>query len=287
MATVFLTKRIEFSASHRYHNDRWDAARNRSVFGACNNPSGHGHNYLLEVTVCGEVDAESGMVVNLYDLKVVLKQVLEAFDHKHLNLDTDFFKEIVPTTENIARVIWRLLASHREIGELRNVRLFEDEDLYADITGEPVGSGHDPTQAKLTRRYHFSAAHRVSTGPCSHRTGGSASVQTGDHGHNYTLEVCIEGRIDPETGMVTDIPALDRTVHGLIIGRWHHRHLNDDPELSGAPTGENLVRFIWPRLKDSIAAGRLERIRLIESPDTSYEYAADPNGRISCAVGDR
>src|SRR5690348_6116432 len=102
MGNVRITKRIEFSASHRYHNSAWDEARNAAVFGECNLAHGHGHNYLLEVTIAGSVAPETGMVVNLFDLKQLLLEVLIGFDHKHLNLDTPYFTTRIPTTENIA-----------------------------------------------------------------------------------------------------------------------------------------------------------------------------------------
>ena len=105
MHTVRLTKRLEFSAAHRYHNPAWSEERNRAVFGRCNNPHGHGHNYLLEVTVAGAVDHVTGMVVNLYDLKTVLEQVLVEFDHKNLQEDTPYFSGRIPTTENFAVVL--------------------------------------------------------------------------------------------------------------------------------------------------------------------------------------
>ena len=89
MLRVRLTKRMEFAAAHRYGRSEWDMAKNQAVFGVCTRE--HGHNYLLEATVEGPVDADNGMVVNLYDLKEVIKDVLEEFDHKHLNLDTPYF----------------------------------------------------------------------------------------------------------------------------------------------------------------------------------------------------
>ncbi|MER3422068.1 MAG: 6-pyruvoyl tetrahydropterin synthase [Nitrospiraceae bacterium] len=276
MAKVLLTKQIEFSASHRYHNDAWDAARNRSVFGACNHLHGHGHNYLLQVTVGGEVDEETGMVVNLFDLKQVLIQALEEFDHKHLNLDTPYFKHRVPTTENVAGVLWKILSAHPQIGTLERIRLFEDEDLYADITPDSGSDQQSVQRACLTRRYDFSAAHRVWChqlpeadnnrlfGKCSH---------PGTHGHNYLLYVTVQGEIHPETGMITDIPALDRVVHERVIQRFAYANLNEDPEFSaGGTTGENLARFIWNLLIRSIPAGRLARIGLAVTPDASYEY---------------
>ncbi|MGH7250225.1 MAG: 6-carboxytetrahydropterin synthase [Nitrospiraceae bacterium] len=280
MAKVLLTKRIEFSASHRYHNDAWDAERNRVVFGACNHEPGHGHNYLLEVTVAGEVDADTGMVVNLYDLKQVLKQVLEEFDHKHLNLDTPYFKGKIPTTENIAGVLWRMLAARPEIGPLEKVRLFEDEDLFAEITAADVGGGGpEIARASVTRRYYFSAAHRVHSGQLSaaenRRLYGKCDSPNA-HGHNYELSVRVRGKINPDTGMVTDIPTLDRLVQELVVQRFDHQDLNRDPDFSAhVPTGENLTRLIWKRLAGSIPAARLDRIGLVETRGSSYSYAGE------------
>jgi 6-pyruvoyltetrahydropterin/6-carboxytetrahydropterin synthase len=269
MAKVQLTKRIEFAAAHRYHNEAWDAARNRQVFGACNNAPGHGHNYMLEVTVAGEVDPHTGMVVNLYNLKQVLKQVLEEFDHKHLNLDTPYFKEAIPTTENVAGVLWRILSARPEIGKLERVRLYEDDDLSADITAA------DAT-ASLTRRYYFSAAHRLQSSDLSEhdqrRLAGTCGGST-EHGHNYRLEITVDGTIDPQTGMVTDVPALDRIVREHVLQRFDHRELNEDVEFSDRmATGENLARVIWDLLVKAIPAGRLQRIGVGETREVLFEY---------------
>jgi 6-pyruvoyltetrahydropterin/6-carboxytetrahydropterin synthase len=270
VAQVLLTKRIEFAAAHRYHNDAWDEARNRAVFGACHNGPGHGHNYMLEVTVAGEVDARTGMVVNLYDLKQVLKEVLEEFDHKHLNLDTPYFARAIPTSENVAGVLWRILATRPEIGALEKIRLYEDDDLCAEI--RTAGS-----TASLIRRYHFSAAYRLASERLSE--GGDRRMRRVDDaapgldGHNYVLQVTVGGPIAAETGMVTDIPALDRVVQEQVVARFHRKDLGQDPELSPlAPTGENLVRLIWRLLVKAVPAGRLERVGLWESRDAYYEY---------------
>lgn len=271
MAPVRLTKRIEFAASHRYHNDSWDSARNQAVFGACHTGPGHGHNYLLEVTVGGEIDACTGMVVNLYDLKQVLKQVLEEFDHKHLNLDTPYFKDAIPTTENVAQVLWRLLAARPGIGKLEKVRLFEDEGLCADVAAEANG------RASLTRRYHFSAAHRLDRQPLSVSAKGRESRSASDSavaGHNYVLHVTVQGEIHPDTGMVTDITALDRLVQEQVLQRFDHRDLGLDPELSvNGLTGEQFARFIWGLLVKEIPGGRLVCVGLAETQESFYEYA--------------
>ncbi len=101
-----LTRRYHFSASHRLHSDRFSADENRALYDKCNNPYGHGHDYLLEVSVAGPLDRESGQVVNMQALdRLVAEHVVEDFDHKYLNADVREFKDAVPTSENILRVI--------------------------------------------------------------------------------------------------------------------------------------------------------------------------------------
>jgi len=255
VASVLLTKRIEFSASHRYHNEAWDAARNRAVFGACNNAPGHGHNYLLDVTVSGEVDRHTGMVVNLFDLKRVLQEVLEDFDHNHLNLDTPYFKDAIPTTENIARVLWQRLETQKDIGRLHAIRLYEDEDLFADVT---AAAGLDV--ASVSRRYQFTAVYE-----------GDAASGGNWNGHTYDLFVTVHGPIDRETGMVTDIAGLDRLVQEKVIQPFNGRELR---KILGIPsvTGEQLVRAIWDRLVKSVPSGNLDRVRLVQTRDLVFEY---------------
>ena len=133
MPKATLTKRLEFCSSHRYHNPNWDDAKNQEVFGACNNVNTHGHNYLLEVTLCGEIDPVTGMIINLYDLKLYLWEVLKEFDHKNLNLDTPYFHDRIPTSENLAWTLWELLAKHPQLPALERIRLYEDDTLYAEV----------------------------------------------------------------------------------------------------------------------------------------------------------
>jgi 6-pyruvoyltetrahydropterin/6-carboxytetrahydropterin synthase len=107
---VYLTRRYRFSAGHRLHNDRFSAEENRRIYGKCNNPNGHGHNYLLEVTVAGSIDPATGMVFDLAALDgIVTERVLDKLDHKNLNLDMENFRAQVPTTENLCLEIYNLL----------------------------------------------------------------------------------------------------------------------------------------------------------------------------------
>ena len=136
---TLLTKRVDFAASHRYWNQEWSEAENKAVFGKCTSPYGHGHNYILEVTLEGEVDPDTGMIINLYDLKPILSDVLQDFDHKYLNEDNPDFKDLIPTTENIARVLWDSLEKKLEEDtncSLCRIRLYETTDLYVDYWRE-------------------------------------------------------------------------------------------------------------------------------------------------------
>jgi 6-pyruvoyltetrahydropterin/6-carboxytetrahydropterin synthase len=134
---IHVTRRAEFSASHYYHNPALSAEENRRIFGKCNNPHGHGHNYTLEVTVAGEVNPTTGMVLDLKDLKKLLEdEVLELMDHRFLNKEVPAFATKIPTTENIAVEIWKLIAPKLSFGKLHRVRLYETPDLFVDYYGE-------------------------------------------------------------------------------------------------------------------------------------------------------
>jgi 6-pyruvoyltetrahydropterin/6-carboxytetrahydropterin synthase len=134
---VYLTRKAEFSASHYYHNPEFTPAENRRIFGKCNNPHGHGHNYTLEVTVKGHVDERSGFVVDLKQLKEVMqREVLDAMDHRFLNKEVPEFASRIPTTENLAIAIWQRLEPKLKQAELHRVRVHETPDLFVDFYGE-------------------------------------------------------------------------------------------------------------------------------------------------------
>lgn len=134
---VYLTRRAEFSASHYYHNPEFTAEENQRIFGKCNNPHGHGHNYMLEITVKGEVDARSGFVVDLKQLKDVMnREVIDGLDHRHLNKEVPEFAKQIPTSENLAIAIWNRLQPKLKVAKLHRVRLYETADLFVDFYGE-------------------------------------------------------------------------------------------------------------------------------------------------------
>jgi 6-pyruvoyltetrahydropterin/6-carboxytetrahydropterin synthase len=133
---VYFGRRYMLSASHRLHTESLTAEENLAAFGKCNNPHGHGHNYVVEVLVGGEVDRETGMVVNLAALdEAVRDRVMERFDHTNLNLDP-LFQNRVPTTENFCRTVFELLDGAFEPAELVRVRVEETENNFFEYYGQ-------------------------------------------------------------------------------------------------------------------------------------------------------
>jgi 6-pyruvoyltetrahydropterin/6-carboxytetrahydropterin synthase len=134
---MFITRKAEFSASHACHRADWSAGRNREVYGEASNPRGHGHNWQLEVTLAGDPDPVTGMILDLKLVKdIIHREVIEPFDHRFLNHEVPPFDRVVPTPENIARDIWRRLAPRFDTGAVRlaNVRLWETHDLFVDYS---------------------------------------------------------------------------------------------------------------------------------------------------------
>lgn len=133
--TVF--RKEHFNAAHRLHNPAWSAERNKAVFGLCNNENFHGHNYELIVQVSGEIDPETGYLIDLKLLSDLIKEeVLNRFDHKNLNLDTQEFKNLNPTAENIAVVIYQLLRAKLEEKYTLKIRLYETERNFVEYPTE-------------------------------------------------------------------------------------------------------------------------------------------------------
>lgn len=126
-------RKSHFNAAHRLHNPRFSEEENKRVFGKCNNPNYHGHNYELIVKVVGEIAPETGYVIDLKVLnEIIEKYVVEKFDHKNLNLDTEEFRNLNPTAENIAFVIWNLLRPHLDENLSLSIQLYETERNYVE-----------------------------------------------------------------------------------------------------------------------------------------------------------
>ena len=266
---VSITRRFEFSASHRYWREDWSKERNEQVFGKCTSSYGHGHNYTLDVTIKGAPDPVTGMVMNIAELKAIVGGVLEEFDHRHLNEDTPYFKERIPTTENIVRVLWGLIAPRLPQGAaLVRLRLYEMNDLWAEYDGAD--------EAAFARSYVFSAAHRLHAPALSDEENralyGKCNNPNG-HGHNYTVEVTVSGPIDSATGMVVDLVELDRTVRE-VLDELDHKHLDHEVAdfADRTSTAEHIVMYLWNRLSPRLA-GRLAHLKLWETNKNMFEYS--------------
>jgi 6-pyruvoyltetrahydropterin/6-carboxytetrahydropterin synthase len=130
---VAVSRKEHFNAAHRLTNPAWSNEKNDAIFGKCNNPNFHGHNYELIVTVTGEPNAETGFVYDLKALSTIIKEhVLNHFDHKNLNLDTSYFKTLNPTAENIAIVIWRILRQQIDTSFDLKIKLYETERNFVE-----------------------------------------------------------------------------------------------------------------------------------------------------------
>ena len=268
-----INRRAQFSASHRYWLPELSDAENQAQFGLCTRAPGHGHNYELFVSMEGDLD-EYGMVLNLSDVKKVIKrEVTGQLDFSYLNdvwpeFQIDRSEAGLPTTENIARVIWQRLAPHLPI---TNVQLFETPTLWADYRGNAM-------EAYLTISTHFSAAHRLAL---PHLTLEQNSeiyglcARVNGHGHNYHLEVTIKGEMDPRTGMIADLVEFQNAVKTHVVKPFDHTFLNKDiPYFAEVvPTAENIAVHIRDLLREPIReiGASLHKVKLIESPNNSAE----------------
>jgi 6-pyruvoyltetrahydropterin/6-carboxytetrahydropterin synthase len=133
---VYVIRKAHFCAAHRLHNPAWSDEKNVRIFGKCNNPNGHGHNYTVEVTVAGDEVPESGMVIDLKVLADIIEdEIVERVDHKHLNMDVDFMRGVIPTAENIAKAFWGILKPKITEGRLYSIRLYESENNIVEYRG--------------------------------------------------------------------------------------------------------------------------------------------------------
>jgi 6-pyruvoyltetrahydropterin/6-carboxytetrahydropterin synthase len=266
---VALTRQARFSAGHRYYRPDWNEAENRERFGDNALPFGHGHDYVVEATVEGELNVPVGMVINITELKAALLKTLEPLDGQFLDYRHSLFENRIPTTENLSKVIWDGLLPQLQGCRLTQVRVYESSSLWSDYYGRDEA-------VELTRKYEFSAAHRLHSpalsdednreifGKCNHLYG---------HGHNYEVDVTVSGPIHPETGMVADLARLDRVVHERVVDRMDHRHLNHEiPEFEGVnPTSENLAVVVWNLLKPELGDA-LVKVGIQETERNYFEY---------------
>jgi len=276
-----ITRRASFSASHLYRLPELPDEENARRFGPCSLAPGHGHNYELIVAMGGPLDAD-GMVLNLSDVKhAIRREVTAQLDFRFLNevwpeFDLARAEGRLPTTEALVLAIRDRLRPHLP---LVGLRLYEQPSLWVDVLASP---STDPMEAFLSIRTHFAAAHRLARPELSQSENeaiyGKCARPHG-HGHNYLLDVTVRGSIDPRTGMVCDLAALQQLVDELVVEPFDHTFLNKDvPHFaSTVPTAENIALHIADRLQGAIAArgAHLHRVRLQESPNNAAEVFAE------------
>ncbi|OLP17880.1 6-pyruvoyl tetrahydropterin synthase [Leptolyngbya sp. 'hensonii'] len=277
-----IDRRAQFSASHRYWLPELSEAENQARFGPCVRAPGHGHNYILYVSMAGELD-QYGMVLNLSDVKqVIRREVTSQLDFSYLNEVWPEFQQTLPTTEYLARVIWQRLVPYLP---LVRIQLFEHPELWAEYQGNGM-------EAYLTISTHFSAAHRLARPDLSYEENceiyGKCARPNG-HGHNYHLEVTIRGEIDPRTGMIADLGAFQAIVDRQVVDPFDHTFLNKDIPYfeTVVPTAENIAVHIRDLLQQPIReiGAFLHKVKLIESPNNSCEvYALDEAALIPDAI---
>lgn len=309
--SIRLVRKVTFSAGHRYWLSKLTEDENRRLFGPLTSPFNHGHNYTLEAGFEGEIEPESGMVINIKLLDAMMDElIVDAFNMKSINDEVPHFADRSPSLENLLLFFRDQLAvsdrgfriadwkgpalpasGFMPISEggpsaiqnpkskiqnpdirLVSLRLIEMPELWAEWTYE---NGEETMT--LTRTYEFAASHRLHAPDLSEERNlelyGKCANPSG-HGHNYKLEVTVSGELDAQTGMIVDLMAVDAAVNSRIVDRYDHHHLNTDlPEFVGkVTTSEVVAQEIWKALEGHVP-GRLERVRLFETDRSWFEIA--------------
>lgn len=268
-----MSRRVGFSSGHRFWLAGKSEEENGRLFGRWASPYNHGHNYVLEVQVTGEVDPRTGMIVNIKDIDGVLQRdIVTQFDQRSINDEIPAFADQSPSLENILGYIRSQLTGLPAEVKLRGLRLEETPLLHAEWTADR------PRMISITRVYEFAASHRLHVAGMS----GEQNIQLfgkcnnlHGHGHNYLLEVTVEGEPDESTGMIVDIDKLDSIVHERVVDRYDHKNLSMDvPEFADKnPTSEVVALEIFEALKSAVPA-RLARVRLHETARNIFEVNA-------------
>ncbi len=275
--TVRMTRRVTFSSGHRYWLTALSDSENLERFGKWASRYNHGHNYVLDVEVKGNVNESTGMVVNIKSIDEILKsKIVGQFDGKSINDEIDHFASVTSSIENLMLYISGVLTADNALPDevkLTRIRLEEMPTLYGELILEGPNS-----MMTLTRTYEFAASHRLDSPMLSPEENlalfGKCNNPAG-HGHNYLLEVTVSGEPDPISGMLVNIVELDNLVENLVVNRYDHKNLNEDlAEFQGRTTTSEVVALeIFNRLKDSLPV-KLSRVRLHETARNIFEVRA-------------
>ncbi|KAK3097816.1 hypothetical protein FSP39_013464 [Pinctada imbricata] len=286
---VYISRTESFSASHRLHSSKLTDEENKEIYGKCNNPNGHGHNYKVEAIVRGPVDPTTGMVMNLADLKKSIQtSVLDVMDHKNLDLDVPYFSNKVSTAENIAVFLWDSLNKELPPGMLYEIKLHEtDKNVCSDKRRVILRKKKKMSVMMMekpimyiSRTESFSASHRLHSSKLSDEENkeiyGKCNNPNG-HGHNYKVEAIVRGPVDPTTGMVMNLADLKKSIQTSVIDVMDHKNLDIDvPYFSNkVSTSENIIVFIWDSLNKELPPGILYEVKLHETDKSVVYYRGE------------
>jgi 6-pyruvoyltetrahydropterin/6-carboxytetrahydropterin synthase len=267
---VLLSRRAFFTCGRRLLHPDWTDEANRAAFGRDFGP--HGNEYALDVAYNGPISTEDGMIVNIAELKPIIQFVTDTLDNRFLNEQVNFFRANRPTAENIALYLWQTLPHSTGPGQLVRLRLKESRRVHVEIV---------PQNMKISRSYEFAAAHRLFAPQLSDQENFSRFDKCSNpagHGHNYNLEVAVEGEPDADTGFIISPQLLDSIVNEEVYERFDHKHLNVDcPEFNEIiPTSENLAKVIFEILRDRLSSEgfTLAKIGLHETQKNYFEVEA-------------
>lgn len=274
---VRLTRKVTFSSGHRYWFSRLPEAENRALFGPWASPFSHGHNYVLDVAVEGTVEPKTGMVVNIKRIDdVVRDRIVKRLDGRSLNDEVPYFEDHAPSVENILGFVRQELSRPETLPagtELVGLKVEETPLLYGELL-----KSKESWKTTITRVYEFAASHRLHSDALTESENldlfGKCNNPAG-HGHNFVLEVTVEGEPDERTGMIANIAEIDHAVNAMVIDKLDHKNLNIDiPEFRGRViTSEILASEIFRMLQGKLPA-TLSRVRLFETARSYFEVFA-------------
>ena len=277
---ITMTRRVMFSAAHADWLESLSRAENEARFGPEASPEPYGHNYVLDVTVAGEIDPQTGIVVNIKEIdRIVRERVVQPLDKKFINKQVPSFRDRPVTAETLVAFIASELAPYLLPAVTLTALRLEQTPLHA-VEWRTQEEPKEPGRMLATRVYEFAASHRLYSprlteaeneelfGKCAYIHG---------HGHNYVLEVTVAGPLDPCTGRVIADEALDGIVHREVVDRYDHRHFNYISEFADKiPSSEEITRTIWERLQAHIPPpARLYSVVLRETARNIFEYRGE------------
>lgn len=278
MERPLLARRRVFSTAHLYEQKAFTPEKNREIFGACYTPHGHGHNYVLEMFVEGPIERDTGLVVNVTDLDLILREVTEPFDHHHISFDVPAFKDRVPTTENLVHHFFETisvsLAKLHPTLKLNRIRLYETDEIWAEARAQrPRLEGFEVTRQIVIRSIHH--LENKAWSPTQNKS--VYGICYGTHGHHYKVQVTCRGALDSKTGLAVDRDLLDSVLETEIRSKFDGVDLNR--RFSNTSCEALAVEF-YKILEPRLPAGALVRIGIQETKKNYFEFPPEVGNAV-------